>query len=195
MRSIDTAEAWKLYNTDYIFPKKFEKNKDSTCPSGIYSFWVNVPAKFEDPFMVVSAEIENYKEYKMTMGITKHNYSVEYHEYVIPEYVIDYSIKPDKIWFNTDFEHMFDVNKPYVYDLMDIIDYEDPEEFHTWCKMQNGIRKLSDIRTYGENYQDIKGKFPCAFRNLKAWLFNEVFRYGNLPDDHILKKDYSGTAI
>lgn len=199
-RSIDIEEAYNLYKTGYIEPKEFTGNEDSTCPSGKYSFWFNVPVQFEDPFMIVETNTNDYTEYEMTFRITEKPYSYDPYaipettEYTIPEFVISNLIKPTKIYFNSLLKYMF------KYDMLEITGQENNTDFIKWCEssiileddefIQN--RKSVSLRNYGRRYKDIKGKFPCAFRSLKIWLYNNYYtsiyhKYTN--------KDKSGTAV
>ena len=181
-RSIDIEEAYSLYKTGYIKPREFSGNEHSTCPAGKYSFWFNVPVLFEDPFMVIEADISRYKEYEMTFKIRETLYTDETvtKQYKIPEFVTDLSVKPSKIYFNSILDYLFE-DEFYI---IDTTSYEDYEDFIKWCQSVIIIpdddiihrNMFISVRDYGRRYQHIKGRCPCAFRNTKIWLFEKYYR-------------------
>lgn len=108
-RSIDMFELIGVFKTGKIEPKNWEENKDSTAPSGCWSFWFKEPVCLEDAAALVVADVsdEYCREYIMTwrQEETRRNWEMEYDYQVwieksAPEIVVDITVSVQKVYIS-----------------------------------------------------------------------------------------------
>ncbi len=157
---------------EYVFPKNFKSNRDSTIPAGKWSFWFNTPTTNSSVYTEIIIGSKFKPEMKGTMSFnSKWGYDVDY--FHIDEYVISFPVRIDRILIDKSFHFLeekeyWDGDYRYCpvthkFGFFDSIEIIDPNSNEIFIE-----EKENDLLHYTLS-RDVLRMFDCTIEDLSKY--------------------------